>query len=69
MNANKYIFSKIGYNKFVRWLWGRIYKKWLYVSFYKDYSDVVQVKGWRTALVEDKGKHRSTMTPIFWFLK
>jgi hypothetical protein len=69
MTLNKLIFNEIGKNKFIIWIWWKIYKKWLYVSFYKKYSTVIKVKGWRTALVEDAGKHRSTITPIFWYFK
>lgn len=56
-------------NIITRWLFSIIYKRWLWSSYSKTYSEVIKVKGWRTALIERGGYERLTITPIFWGLK
>jgi len=55
--------------KFLNWLWFKIYKRWLYHPSTGCYDKVIRVKGWRSALIEDKWGQRSTITPIFWWFK
>lgn len=52
-------------NKFLCFLFSKIYKKWLFDSFSGKYWKPIKVKGWRTALVDLNGR-RQTTTPCFW---
>ncbi|MDO8610329.1 MAG: hypothetical protein Q7R95_07300 [bacterium] len=58
----------IGTNKYICLLWARIYKRWLWNSFLKEYDMVYKVKGWRTALVGNSIE-RKTISPCFWIFK
>lgn len=58
----KWLWSKIGRWKIVRWLWSIIYKKHLWDDFHKCHRTVIKVKGWRTAIVDSKTQ-RYTITP------
>lgn len=44
-------------------LWAVVYRKWL-----KD-SRVVRVKGWRTAVVDDRWGRRVVVSPCFWWFR
>ncbi len=56
-------------NRFTRWLFSKIYARWLWHEFYQDYHVVRKVKNWRTAIVSSaKGGDWHTMSPCFlWF--
>lgn len=50
------------------WLWGRIYRRWLWDDFYKIHWKPIQVCGWRSALCA-LGGYRRRITPCFCGLK
>ena len=53
------------------WLFARIYKRWLWNDWYKEYETPIKVTGWRSALV-GYGKNlgmRRGVTPCFWIFK
>jgi hypothetical protein len=55
------------------WLWGRIYRRWLWDEFFQRHYDVEAVKGWRTARVvmrfpnADSRYNVRSVTPCFWW--
>lgn len=49
----------------IKWLYSIVWKRWLWNDYFKDYDRVIKVKGWRTAIIEDKAKHRATNSPCF----
>ncbi len=58
---------KIIKNRFICWLWGRVYRKFTWSDHSKKYGKVIMVKGWRSATVDWRYK-RMSMTPCFlWF--
>ena len=55
------------------WLFARIYRRWLWNSYFNNYDRVERVKGWRTATVSrgrdarPKGAGaRACISPCFW---
>jgi hypothetical protein len=49
------------------WLFARIYRKWLWDEYYRQYKTVDKVLGWRTARVYVRDHHRiECVTPCFW---
>lgn len=61
-------------NKFVCWLWSKIYFKW--VSYYhrEQHYRVIAVTGWRTMILQQQFKDGKTglkesITPCFWGLE
>lgn len=59
--------TKIQCSKFLCWLWGRVYRKWLWNEYSKDYDIVTKVIGWRTARIKTrKGGTVKLMQPCFW---
>jgi len=48
-------------SRFTRWLWALVWRKHLVDR------KVVEVKGWRTALVDGNMYTRETITPLFWW--
>jgi hypothetical protein len=51
--------------KVVNVIWALIWRKWLWNSYDQDYEKVIKVKGWRTAIVQDKSAHRRSISPCF----
>ena len=57
--------------KVLCWLFARVYRRWLWNDWYKEYETPLKVKGWRTALV-GYGRNlgmRKSITPCFWIFK
>jgi len=46
-------------------LYSKIYKKWLWNDFHKQYDIVLKVKGWRTARTRTRGGTVVTSSPCF----
>ena len=55
--------------RWICWVWAKVYRRWLWNDFYKEYDEVVQVRGWRTALIDTKGGARQTISPCFWWFR
>jgi len=55
-------------NKTIIWLFSLVWRKRLYCTFEEDYARVIQVTGWRSALIEKPiSKHRERWSFIFWW--
>lgn len=50
------------------WLWSRVYRRWLWNDFHKDYDRVTAVKGWRSARILTTSGRVAGITPCFWGL-
>ena len=50
-------------------LFALVYRRWLHNSWFNNHDRVIKVKGWRTAIVEDKAARRMTISPCFWFFR
>jgi len=59
----------IGKNCFVRWIWSKVYQRYLFDEFTEDVATVVLVKGWRTAVITNRTGVRISITPCFWWFK
>lgn len=49
--------------KILCWLFSKVYKKWLYVPHNSTYDKVIEVSGWRSALVGTYNRKR--INPCF----
>jgi len=49
----------------MKWLFSITWKRWLWNEHNQQYDKVIEVKGWRTALVDRRGGGRITMSPCF----
>lgn len=56
--------AKSPLDRLVMWLWSIAWRKWMLDSRGNRLT-VVNVKGWRTAIVESKWESRKTITPCF----
>lgn len=54
-------------NRIICGLWKIVYRKWIYNDCSKSSNKVIEVRGWRTALVDRNG-NREQITPCFWNL-
>ncbi len=50
--------------KILCWLFSKIYKKWLFEPHNNSYNKVIEVSGWRSALVDGSGG-RKRIWPCF----
>lgn len=58
-------YQKYEFCKTVKWLYSKVWKRWLWNDFYQCYDTVLEVKGWRTARIESKGGARQISSPCF----
>lgn len=54
-------------NRFICWLWSKVYHKWLYDDYYQRYATVLKVLGWRTAQIKTHGGSIRWIQPCFWW--
>jgi len=49
----------------LKWLFSKVYKKWLHNPYSDSYDTVLKVLNWRTARVMSKSGGVRTMSPCF----
>ncbi len=52
----------------MKWLYSKIWARWLWNDYHQCYDKVIKVKGWRTARIETKSGARSLKSPCFSFM-
>lgn len=54
-------------NKFICGLFSLIWRRRLWNCFFRSYNKVVEVRGWRSALVQTESTARYHTTFLFWW--
>jgi hypothetical protein len=60
--------SIIGVNKFIRWVFSRVYRNQLRDPASQKISQVLMVRSWRSAIILDQHRKRKFVTFCFWGL-